>query len=47
MFLSLVNWMCWSMQQEEIDTGVTEYLMAISGYVMNEEVERALSAENG
>jgi thymidylate synthase len=34
-----------SMQQEEIDNGVMEYLMAISGYVMNEEVERALKSE--
>jgi hypothetical protein len=33
-----------SMQQEEIDAGMLEYLMAISGYVMNEEVERALNS---
>jgi hypothetical protein len=33
-----------SMKQEEIDTGVIEYLMAISGYVMNEEMERALKS---
>jgi hypothetical protein len=35
-----------SMQQEEIDDGLVEYLMAISGYVMNEEVERALQSSD-
>ncbi|MFC2069865.1 DUF166 domain-containing protein [Chloroflexota bacterium] len=33
-----------SMQQDEIDTGVFEPLMNISGYVMNDEVERALES---
>ncbi|MFC1920748.1 DUF166 domain-containing protein [Chloroflexota bacterium] len=33
-----------SMQQDEIDTGVFEPLMNISGYVMNDEVERALKS---
>lgn len=33
-----------SMQQDEIDDGVFEPLMNISGYVMNEEMERALKS---
>ncbi|MFC2038938.1 DUF166 domain-containing protein [Chloroflexota bacterium] len=34
-----------SMQQDEIDTGVIEYLMAVSGYVMNEAVEKSLRSD--
>ncbi len=33
-----------SMQQDEIDNGVFEPLMNISGYVMNEETERAIKS---
>ena len=35
-----------SMQQEEIDKGVFEPLMNISGYVMNEEIEAELKTED-
>ena len=35
-----------SMQQDEMEPGVFEPLMAISGYIVNDEVERALGTKD-